>query len=197
MHCADGFTLQYKGDTMLNVYITDLAAYNKGYLYGEWVNLPLDQEDLNKIINKILRGGEAICAIEYGMERHEEYFITDWYWDDLSFFSVDEYDNPHMLNTKVQILEDCNRESLKAIAFLMDQGIALDLEDAICKADDVIIYNNYSMEDVAYDLIQECYGLKDLPALIANNIDYDGIARDLEYEGIYWEIDGDIYEYCG
>ena len=48
------------------------------------------------------------------------------------------------------------------------------------------------MEDVAVDLIESCYNLKDIPDLIVNNIDYDGIARDLEHDGIYWNIDGDV-----
>lgn len=27
---------------MLKIYLTDLSAYNKGYLFGEWISLPSD-----------------------------------------------------------------------------------------------------------------------------------------------------------
>jgi len=50
---------------------------------------------------------------------------------------------------------------------------------------------------VAYDLLQECYELDKLPPLIVNNIDYEGVARELDYDGTYWEVEGDVFEYCG
>ena len=45
--------------------------------------------------------------------------------------------------------------------------------------------------------MQECYEVDKLPPIIANNIDYKGIARELDYDGTYWEIDGDVFEYVG
>ena len=53
----------------MNVYITDLASYNNGNLVGEWVSLPLDNEDLKSKINSILELGSEIDG--YG-ETHEE-----------------------------------------------------------------------------------------------------------------------------
>jgi len=157
----------------------------------------MEQEDLNKVISKILRGGEAICAIEFGMERHTEYFITDYEWDDIDIKEIDEYDDLFVLNQEVQLLADLSKDKLKAVKFLLNEGITVDIEDAISRAEDVTIYHNYTIEDIAYDLIHECYNLKDIPPLIANNIDYDSIARDLEYHGTYWELSGDVYEYIG
>ncbi len=36
---------------MLNIYITDLAAYNKGFLYGEWIRLPMSDDNLSEAEN--------------------------------------------------------------------------------------------------------------------------------------------------
>ena len=47
---------------MLQIYLTDLSAYNKGYLFGEWISLPCD--DLENKLSKILKAGEAMCFIE-------------------------------------------------------------------------------------------------------------------------------------
>jgi hypothetical protein len=53
------------------------------------------------------------------------------------------------------------------------------------------------MEDIAYDFINECYGVDSLPSIIANNIDYESIGRELEMDGRYFEVDSDIFEYLG
>lgn len=53
------------------------------------------------------------------------------------------------------------------------------------------------MEDIAYNLIEECYSFENIPDIIANNIDYEKIGRDLEIEGSYYKVNNDIYEYIG
>ena len=178
---------------MLQVYLTDLAAYNAGSLVGRWVQLPLDTFELSQAISEVLTEGEYAI----GEEDHEEYFITDYEWDDIDIKEIDEYENLYELNGELKLLSDLSKEKLKAVKFLLDEGITSDIGDAISRADDVTIYHNYCMEDVAYDFIDSTYNLKDLPELIANNIDYDGIARDLEQDGTYWEIGGNVYEYIG
>lgn len=181
---------------MLKIYLTDLAAYNKGYLFGEWISLPCS--NLDETLSKILRAGEALSYLECGyFEKHEEYFITDWEWEDVELFEINEYENIFSLNETLFRLEEFNQSDLKAIAFLLSEQIASNLEDAISKADDVIIYENQTLSDVAFDLVNDCYDLVKLPSLIANHIDYDAIARDLELEGNFTVIGNDVYEYCG
>ncbi len=183
---------------MLNIYITDLAAYNKGFLYGEWIRLPMSDDNLSEAINKVLRGGEAICALEYGYEEHEEYFITDYEFEEVELFDVGEYSNPYTINKQLQLIEEQGDNRLKELAFLLTNGYANDVEDALEKLDNVILHENQSMRDIAYDLMDELYGVDyKLPAIIANNIDYDGIAYDLEIGGNYTVIDNDVFEYIG
>ena len=178
---------------MLQVYLTDLAAYNAGSLVGKWIQLPLTGFELSQSISEVLTEGEY--AVDG--ENHEEYFITDYEWNDIDLKEIDEYENIYELNDELRLVSDLDTNKRKAVKFLLDEGITIDIEDAISRAEDVTIHHNYTMEDVAYDLIHECYNLKDIPDLIANNIDYDGVARDLEYDGTYWEISGDVYEYVG
>ena len=40
-----------------------------------------------------------------------------------------------------------------------------------------------STKDVAYELITECYNLKDIAPIITNNIDYEKIGREIEMDG--------------
>lgn len=178
---------------MLEVFITDLSAYNEGNLVGRWFKLPVSKEKLSQAIYEVLTEGESIS----GTSSHEEYFITDWEWRGHELFRIEEYSNLFQVNEQLQALEDKSDYELKAIAFLMSESLAADIEDAISKADDVRIYENQTMEDIAYDLIQECYNIHELSPIIANHIDYRGIGRDLEMDGNYFEVGNDIYEYAG
>ena len=178
---------------MLNVYLTDLQAYNEGHLVGRFIDLPISENKLAQAISEVLREGETIC----GSSNHEEYFLTDWGWGDVEFFSVGEYENIYDLNKKLQAIEEVESYKHKAIAFLLSEGLANDLDDAIYKAEDVIVHENQSMEDLAYDLLQECYGVDTLPSIISNNINYENVAKDLEMDGTYFEMGNDIFEYIG
>jgi antirestriction protein len=178
---------------MLNVFLTDLQAYHEGHLVGRFITLPISENKLAQAISEVLRDGETICDTN----NHEEFFLTDWEWGDVEFFTVGEFDNIFELNEKLQAIKDVDSNKYKAISFLLSEGIAMDVEDAISKTDDVIVHENKTMEDVAYYLIQDCYNIHELSPIIANHIDYDGIARDLEMDGTYFEMGNDIFEYIG
>lgn len=178
---------------MLSVFITDLAAYNAGYLIGRWVKLPMHESELKQAIADVFKEGESAC----GSQNHEEYFLSDWEWEDYEFIPVGEYSSVYGLNTDLEVLEFKSDYELKAISFLLREGIASTIDDAIGKVEDVIVHENQSMEDVAYDLLNECYGIDKLPSIISNHIDYESIGRELDMDGRYYEVGNDIYEYCG
>ena len=172
----------------MEIYITDLAAYNNGHLIGEWVSLPMDEDDLKTKIDEILAIGVQACEDD----DHEEIFITDYECD---FMNIGEYDNPFKLNEIAEQIDGLNDHEIKMVKFLLQNGLVKDFEEALEKYEDVIIHENSTMEDVAYEFVNECYNLDSLPSIISNNIDYQSIARDMEIDGNYFEQDGDIYEY--
>jgi hypothetical protein len=179
---------------MVDVFITDLSAYNCGFLIGEWVSLPLDSAKLTYKIREILAEGQLQCKSN---QHHTEWFITDYEGTENFTMTVDEYTNIYALNESLSDLEFKSDYELKAISFLLCQGLAMDIDDAISKADDVRVYEGQSMEDIAYDLLQECYGVDSLPSIIANNICYESVAKELEMDGTYFEVGNDIFEYIG
>lgn len=178
---------------MLEVYLTDLQAYNEGALVGRWVKLPIHENELAQTILEVLREGEEAC----GSQNHEEYFLSDHSWSDHEFMDIGEYSDIYALNESLNDLEFKSDYELKAISFLLSEGITSSIAEAIDKADDVIVHQNQSMEDVAYDLMNECYGIDKLPSIISNNLDYEKIGRELEMDGRYYEVGNDIYEYVG
>ena len=179
---------------MLKIYITDLAAYNSGYLIGEWVNLPIKKEELKVSIKKILKQGEEAC--KYGS--HEEFFITDYEWKDVTIFSVNEYENPYLLNEKLSLLEEkVNSVQYKNVKILLENELVENFEDAIENVDNLIIYENSTMTDVAKQYIEESVDLNGYHSLIVNHIDYEGMGRDLEIQGSYFKDGSDIFQYIG
>ena len=176
----------------MRVYITDLEAYNNGHLVGQWYQLPMNEDLLAESIENVLQKGRDICGDTHF---HEEYFITDYECD---YMEIEEYSNLTKLNEIAEAMENIDEEGVKAINFLMENNFVKDIFEAIeTYEDSVRIYEDSTMEDIAYNFIQECYSLDDIPSIISNNIDYESIARDMEIEGSFYKIDSDIYEYIG
>lgn len=176
---------------MLNIFLTDLVAYNNGYLVGEWLILPLEQEELKANIKEILAKGEEVCGDKF----HEEWFITDWEWEDISIFPVEEYENIYALNEKIKLIEESIEPyQYKIVKVLLDKGFVDTLENAIEKIDDVIVYENSSMTDIAEQYIEEYTDLNGYHPLIVSHIDYEGIGRDLELEGNFFKENSDIFQ---
>lgn len=171
-------------DEILRVYITDLAAYNNGFLVGEWVSLPLDPAKLTYKIREILTEGQLQCN---DAQHHEEWFITDYEWTGgASMFTVDEYADVFALNDLVDELSGLCEHELLQVKFLHYGGY--DIRYSIDNHDDVEIHDyrsSNSFKDVyellAEDLVDEgCFG--EIPANLINYLDYSAIGRDLSFD---------------
>lgn len=169
---------------MLDVFITDLAAYNNGYLIGEWVSLPLDTAKLTYKIREILVEGQLQCK---STQHHEEWFITDYEWaEGTSLFTVDEYADVFALNDIVEELSLLGDYELLQVQYLLYEGY--EIRYSLDNHDDVTIYDyrsSSSFKDVyellAEDLVDEgCFG--EIPANLIHYIDYSAIGRDLSFD---------------
>lgn len=162
---------------MLNIYLTNLGKYNEGELIGEWVKLPITDEELEKVFERI--------GIN---EEYEEYFITDFESD--FGYSVNEYDNLDELNEvaeKIENLDEDQGEIVKAL--IHDLGYTVD------DGDYVIWTDCDNMTDVAYQMVEEYGYLNNIPENIARYFDYESYGRDLGIEGTFIFMDnGDCIE---
>lgn len=164
---------------MIKIYVADLAAYNAGFLVGEWINLPCD--NLEERISAILREGEKI-EIEHGVfcGEHEEFAIHD-YESDIEGIEIGEYDDPEELNElaeRLESLDKWDREKLEAL-LEYDPYYFRDLEDALDKLDDVILYPdiNDERELGEYVVDEGLFGIE-IPDALVCYIDYEAIGRD-------------------
>lgn len=159
---------------MLNVFITNLNKYNNSELVGEWVDLPIAQNKLEKILKKII--GD------------DEYFISDYESD---FYKVNEYEGIEHLNTIAEDLTKFEEIEQKIIKELIKNGMYT-FEEAVKKISDsnYIIYNNcQDMTDVAYKMIESNDYLTNMPDFVKQYFDYEAFGRDLDIEGTFFYID--------
>ena len=166
---------------MIEIFITDLSAYNEGHLVGRWIKLPFSEEKLSEALNEVLREGEIIS----GTDNHEEIFITDYEAE----IAIDEYDNIEKLNEIAEVMQSYSKDDLLRLKFLSHEGF--DEREVIengVENYDVDIYDyssDTSFTDVyellAYDMVEEgLFGC--VPKNFENYIDYSAIGRDLSYD---------------
>lgn len=158
---------------MLKGFITNLGKYNEGYLIGEWIEFPIDDEELEKVFERI--------GIN---EEYEEYFFTDWECDFDTGFG--EYVSVESVNELAEQLENADADIIQAYIEATGYSLAEALDKVDC--DDVMFYHNMSLEDVAEQIIEEHY---DLPEFALRYFDYEAFARDLSFDG-YIEVSNGV-----
>ena len=147
---------------MMKIFLTNLGKYNEGELIGEWVELPVSQEELQEVFKRI--------GIN---EEYEEYFITDYECD---FYEVG-----------AERIEELDEEESKVVKALMSE-LGYTLDEAIEKVNngDYRIYSDCdNMTDIAYQVVEECGYLNNVPDNVARYFDYESFGRDLGIEGTY------------
>ena len=168
---------------MLNIFYTNLGLYNEGMLSGEWISLPVSDDELSEVMN---RTGYD--------ETHEEYFITD-FETDINGLTVEEYDSIEELNKLAELIDDEPEkvEALLYFGFNSAEEISEKMDDVsyICK-----IEGFSSMEyEVGYYYAEEV-GCLDIPENLKTYFDYEAYGRDICLEGSFYEAeDGSIYEW--
>lgn len=163
-------------------YLTNLGKYNEGYLIGEWVEFPVTEEELQEVFERIGIDGE----------RYEEYFFTDWECDiDLN---LGEYENIDHINEIAEMINELSSDDYEKLVAIMeyDTGNAL---EAIEYLDNYTFYHDTTLEDFAYDMVQEQYFSKGTPEIFQRYFDYEAFARDLSFEG-YHEVNDGVLVCC-
>lgn len=157
---------------MLNIFITNLGKYNEGELVGEWVKLPVSEEELEAVFERI--------GIN---EEYEEHFITD-YETDITGLKVGEYDSIEDLNELAETLEDLDEYEREIVEAMISEGY--DLEEALEKKDDCMIYHDCNdMTDVAEQYAEETGLLDSIPENLRYYFDFEAYGRDMGIEGTF------------
>lgn len=174
---------------MLNAFITNLGKYNEGYLIGEWISLPISEEELESVKQRI--------GIN---DLYEEWFFTDYESDIYPISKLGEYTSIESLNAIAEKLEE-----LESNGQLEELEAALDFYDwdeAIEKVENGEVYQigeddtcNFDA-NVGYAEVDSCGGVDQLPReILERYFDYESFGRDCKLEGYshYTGKNGNLY----
>ncbi|QIR36843.1 antirestriction protein ArdA [Tolypothrix sp. PCC 7910] len=152
------------------IYIACLAAYNAGYLHGEWVDATLDVEEIQGEINEMLASSPIANA--------EEWAIHDY--DDFGNVSLGEYPS---LSRVVDTACFIAQHGTLGIELLTHYDEVAEAEKAL---DEYYLGVYASVEDYAQELTEDT---TKIPEHLQYYIDYEAMARDMELNGDIFTIE--------
>ena len=153
-----------------------MAKYLDSELVGQWIDFPIDEDELAEVLEEI--------GID---EEHEEFFFTDWETDYPEITkSLGQFESIEDVNDWAEGIDFYDASFIAAII----EATGCDLQEALDNADNVTFYEGYTLEEVAENIVEDCY---DLPEIAERYFDYEAFARDLGYDG-YTETEyGTVY----
>lgn len=165
---------------MLKIFISNLKEYNNGKIIGEWVSLPC--EGLEEVLNKISNNG------------NDELFISD-YETDISNLKISEYDDILQLNEIAEEIDNLSDDEVIALQAYLEQynDIEQALEE-VRQGNYRIYYNCDNMENVAYQVVNDCGLLDGAPEELKVYFDYEAYGRDLSINGTFTQVDDAFVE---
>ena len=159
---------------MLNIFVNTWGNYNEnGADGGQWITLPMEADELEEVL-------ENIAALM--KDEDPEWFINDYEWTiETELGDVHEMDSITAWNERCQEADNLEEWETEEIAAAIEAygytfAEALDRQQRGC----FIFYRGQDLEEVAEDLINECY---DLPEFALRYFDYEAFARDLSFDG--------------
>lgn len=162
---------------MLKVFVNTWRNYNEnGADGGIWIELPMHAGKLEAKLVEL--------AEELGDE-DPEYAIHDYEWtSEIELGEVHEMDSIVTWNERCQEADDLEEYDMKEIAAAIEAfgysfAEAMERQQRGC----FTFYPDQELEDVAYDLVNDCYFTKDVPDILTRYFDYAAFARDLSCDG--------------
>lgn len=141
----------------------------------------MPHEGLEEILDKISNNGK------------DELFISD-YETDISNLKISEYEDILQLNEIAEEIEEMREDELIALqAYLEEYNMEQALEE-VRQGNYRIYYDCDNMEDVAYQVVNDCGLLDGVPEEVKIYFDYEAYGRDMEINGTFIQIDNSFVE---
>ncbi len=149
------------------IFLTNLGKYNDGDLVGEWLDLPLSDEELKKAFIRI-----GIDGVKY-----EEYFITDY--ENTFGIKVGEYDNLEELNELAELILSLDENDNIIFKALKERDNGLSDIEALESIKDFYVDTELLTNiDIANNYIENM-NTDGIPEIILNNIDLESLGKDV------------------
>ncbi len=161
----------------MKIFVVNLGKYNEGKETGRWFTVPVDFDVVKK---------------ELGLNDND-YAIHDYELP----FDISEYTSIEEVNRLAGFVEEIvnagiAENDIRELCKALDN----DIEALAERAEDIVLYAGAeNMSDVAYEIIQEGGGLKELPEeKLGFYFDYEWYGRDMEIEGLFVTTENGTYE---
>ena len=165
--------------TLISVFLNTWGNYNEnGADNGFWVELPCD---LDEVLEKLSAStGEDLDDMEV--------FIND-YETNINGLEISENSNISDLNDLAERLEALDEYDLEKLEAILEADGG-SLENALDDMDEYTYYSGMTLEEVAEEIVTECYNLSDFAL---RYFDFEAFARDLSFDGYTETENGVIY----
>lgn len=173
---------------MLNIFVNTWGNYNEnGADGGEWITLPMEQEELDAKLE----------AIAQAMNDDDpEFCIHDYeYTGEIELEEISECTSIHEINelcNEAAVLEEYELEEIAAAIDAWGYSFKEAME--MQQAGSFSFYPGRDLEDLAYEIAGECYFTKETPEFFKTYFDYKAFARDLGFDGYVETKYGVIWE---
>jgi antirestriction protein len=156
------------------IYVACLAAYNAGYLHGEWIDAAQDAESLHAEVQQILKQSPIPLAEEWAIHDYEGF----------GDIRIAEYAGLSEVSRLAKLIEE-HGEAFTAYAAYVGSDTAT--EDSFLDA-----YCGHWESEQAYaeHLFDELY-LHEIPEHVRHYIDYEAFSRDLFLDGYFSTLSSD------
>jgi antirestriction protein len=178
-------TMEQKGNEIgPRIYVASLADYNSGRLHGRWIDADQDAEAIHAAIAAMLTESKEPIAEEWAIHDYENF----------GGLRLSEYES---IDTVAEVASLLDEHGDVFGAVVEHFGGLSSLDEAKRCMEEGYRGAFKSLEDFAFDFVEECYGdsLKSLPEFIRGHLDYEGMARDMELGGDVFTIehDGEVH----
>lgn len=160
--------------------------------FGTWVDVT-PSTDFDSIKSEITV--EALTEGVISDEDEAEFMISD-YESESYPFTIGEYDDMEDLVDMVEQLESFSDEEADIITTIMhDLGYSLEEAVEIVQDSEYIMYSGCNnMTDVAYQVVEDCGYLEQIPENLRYYFGYESFGRDLDIERTFIYTNSGIVE---
>lgn len=154
------------------IYVACLAAYNNGYLHGEWIDANQNENELYAEVKKILAASPVSNA--------EEFAIHDF--EGFGDVSIEEYSSLKTVSKMARFIDEHDELGAAVLAH-----VGGDIDGALKLLEECYQGEFNSEEDFAYYWIHEV-DCREIPDYLEHYIDYKVMARDF-FMGDFFSIE--------
>lgn len=151
------------------IYVSCLAAYNNGYLHGEWIDATLEADEIEQRVQAMIKRSPACDA--------EEWAIHDY---ELGGVRIGEGESFETVADIGKLLSSGDYPEV-VLSYVIGENSGESYDRIIEILEESYIGEYESAEDYACEFCKEVG--EEIPKWLENYVDYSSMARDWEYSG--------------